>query len=168
MSNEKNLDCLFLVSNSSSKTYQSLSKTYSAIEPPTWALLLAQSTRSIGFKVKILDANAENLTEKEILNKVKIFLPKMICLIVYGQNVNAGTTNMSGAIYISEYLKKNINIPILVMHGEKDTIVPFSMGEKIYQLANEPKSSYFTEHDDHMMEYDEPMIKTLKNFIELN
>ena len=115
MSNEKNLDCLFLVSNSSSKTYQSLSKTYSAIEPPTWALLLAQSTRSIGFKVKILDANAENLTEKEILNKVKIFLPKMICLIVYGQNVNAGTTNMSGAIYISEYLKKNINIPISII-----------------------------------------------------
>ena len=41
MNVEKNLDCLFLVSNSSSKTYQSLSKTYSAIEPPTWALLLA-------------------------------------------------------------------------------------------------------------------------------
>ena len=32
---------------------------------------------------------------------------------------------------------KNINSPILIMHGEKDTIVPFSMGEKMYQLANE-------------------------------
>jgi fermentation-respiration switch protein FrsA (DUF1100 family) len=63
---------------------------------------------------------------------------------------------------------KNIKIPILVMHGEKDTIVPFSMGKKIYQLANEPKYSYFTKHDDHMMVYDEPMIKTLKNFIQLN
>jgi fermentation-respiration switch protein FrsA (DUF1100 family) len=63
---------------------------------------------------------------------------------------------------------KNIKIPILVMHGEKDTIVPFSMGKKIYQLANEPKYSHFTKHDDHMMVYDEPMIKTLKNFIELN
>ena len=63
---------------------------------------------------------------------------------------------------------KNINIPILVMHGEKDKIVPFKMGKKIYQLANEPKYSYFTKYDDHMMVYDEPMIKTLKNFIELN
>ena len=54
------------------------------------------------------------------------------------------------------------------MHGEKDTIVPFSMGEKIYQLANEPKYSHFTKQDDHMMVYDEPMIKTLKNFIQLN
>jgi homoserine acetyltransferase len=50
---------------------------------------------------------------------------------------------------------KNIKIPILVMHGEKDTIVPFSMGKKIYQLANEPKYSYFTKQDDHMMVYDD-------------
>ena len=63
---------------------------------------------------------------------------------------------------------KNINIPILIMHGEKDTIVPFSMGKKMYQLANEPKYSYFTKHDDHMMVFDGPMIKTLKNFIQLN
>src|SRR5210317_369715 len=63
---------------------------------------------------------------------------------------------------------KNINIPILIMHGEQDTIVPFKMGKKMYQLANDPKYSYFTKHDDHMMVFDGPMIKTLKNFIELN
>ena len=63
---------------------------------------------------------------------------------------------------------KNINSPVLIMHGEKDTIVPFTMGRKMYQLANEPKYSYFTKHDDHMMVYNEPMIKTLKNFIKLN
>ena len=37
----KTLDCLFLVVSSSKKSYQKLSETYSAIEPPTWALLLA-------------------------------------------------------------------------------------------------------------------------------
>jgi len=63
---------------------------------------------------------------------------------------------------------KNINIPILIMHGEQDTIVPFKMGKKMYQLANEPKYFYFTKYDDHMMVYDGPMIKTLKNFIQLN
>jgi len=63
---------------------------------------------------------------------------------------------------------KNINLPILIMHGEKDTIVPFAMGEKMYQLANEPKYFYFTKHDDHMMVFDEPMTKALKNFIKLN
>ena len=109
------IDCLFLVTKNSSKTYQKLSVTYSAIEPPTWALLLAQSTRSVGFKINILDANAENLPEESILDRIKHLSPKLICLVVYGQNVNAGTTNMSGAVHISEYLKKHINTPISVI-----------------------------------------------------
>ena len=60
---------------------------------------------------------------------------------------------------------KNINIPILVMHGELDTIVPFWMGKKIYELANEPKYSYFTKYDNHMMEYDDKLILALKSFL---
>ena len=37
---------------------------------------------------------------------------------------------------------KNINSPLLVMHGEADQIVPFWMGKKIYTMANQPKYSY--------------------------
>ena len=59
---------------------------------------------------------------------------------------------------------KNINSPILVMHGEVDQIVPFSMGKKIYEIANNPKYSYFTKYDDHMMEYDENLVLALKSF----
>ena len=59
----------------------------------------------------------------------------------------------------------NINIPLLVMHGEADQIVPFWMGKKIYEMANQPKYSYFTKFDDHMMEYDEKLIFVLKTFI---
>ena len=63
--------------------------------------------------------------------------------------------------------KKIINIksPILVMHGEADNILPFWMGEKMFQLANEPKYSYFSKYDDHMMEYNENLIKSVKIFI---
>ena len=60
---------------------------------------------------------------------------------------------------------KNIKSPILVMHGKVDRIVPFYMGKKIYELANEPKYSYFTEYDNHMMKYDENLLKALKKFI---
>jgi uncharacterized protein len=59
---------------------------------------------------------------------------------------------------------KKINAPILVMHGEIDQIVPFSMGKKIYEIANNPKYSYFTKYDDHMMEYDENLVLALKSF----
>ena len=60
---------------------------------------------------------------------------------------------------------KNINIPILVMHGEADQIVPFWMGKKIYEIANQPKYSYFTKYDDHMMEFDENLVLALNAFI---
>ena len=101
-------DCVFLVVSSSKKTYQNLSETYSAIEPPTWALLLAQSTRAAGFNVKILDANAERLNRRGNLCKIKKEInPRLICLVTYGQNVNTGTTIMSGATHISNFLKEN-------------------------------------------------------------
>ena len=46
------------------------------------------------------------------------------------------------------------------MHGEIDQIVPFSMGQKIFQEANNPKYSYFTKMMTHMMEYDQKLIRS--------
>ena len=61
---------------------------------------------------------------------------------------------------------KMIKTPILVMHGKKDNIVPFSMGKEMFEKANNPKHSYFTLDDDHMMEFNDQMMKRLKNFID--
>ena len=61
---------------------------------------------------------------------------------------------------------KNIYSPILIMHGKKDKIVPFEMGEKMYEAANSPKSSYFSDYDDHMMEYDKLLLNRLNQFVE--
>ena len=62
MENKDKIDCCFLIPNNSKKSYQKLSETYSAIEPPTWSLLLAESVRNKGFKPAILDVNAERLS----------------------------------------------------------------------------------------------------------
>jgi len=67
--------------------------------------------------------------------------------------------------YESDKKIKNIKSPILIMHGEADKIVPFWMGKKMYELANEPKYSYFSKYDDHMMEYNENLLKVLRKFI---
>jgi len=67
--------------------------------------------------------------------------------------------------YESDKKIKNISLPILVMHGEQDKLVPFWMGKKIYNLANEPKYSYFSKHDNHMLEYNEELLNVLKKFI---
>ena len=55
--------------------------------------------------------------------------------------------------------------PILVLHGKKDNIVPFSMGEKIFNIANNPKFKYFTDFDDHMMNFDDQLINEIDLFI---
>ena len=67
--------------------------------------------------------------------------------------------------YESNKKLKNINIPILIMHGKVDNLVPFHMGQKMYEMSNEPKYSYFSEYDDHMMEYNLTLLNALKDFI---
>ena len=110
------IDVLFIVPNNSKNIYQGLSSKYSAIETPTWALLLAESCRSKSFKVSILDTNAENIDDETSFNKIKTLDPKLILFVVYGQNVNAGTTNMSGTVRLANYLKnKNYNKPISIV-----------------------------------------------------
>jgi fermentation-respiration switch protein FrsA (DUF1100 family) len=67
--------------------------------------------------------------------------------------------------YVSKNKIKNIKSPVLVMHGKEDKIVPFYMGKKIYDLANEPKFKYFTNHDDHMMNFDENLVNEIHLFL---
>ena len=59
----------------------------------------------------------------------------------------------------------NIFVPVLIMHGKVDKIVPYDMGKKMYELANEPKFFYSQEYGDHMIEYDEKLLLALKKFI---
>ena len=68
--------------------------------------------------------------------------------------------------YESDKKIKNIKSPILIMHGEADKVVPFWMGKKLYNLANEPKYFYFSKYDDHMMEYNEKLLNELTKFID--
>ena len=65
--------------------------------------------------------------------------------------------------------KKKLNYiksPVLVMHGRKDNIVPFYMGQQIYEALSVPKFAYFNDQDDHMMEYNKELISSVKKFLE--
>jgi len=103
---KKKLDVLFVNPDSSYQAYQELSKTFAAIEPPTWALLLAQSCRSKGYEVNILDCCAERLSLEDSIKRVQEADARLVCFVVYGQNPNSGTTNMIGARQLSKGLKE--------------------------------------------------------------
>lgn len=101
------MDVLFVNPDSSAKAYQGLAKVYSAIEPPTWALLLAESCRSKGFGVGILDCDAERLSLGQSVLRIEELRPRLIVFVVYGQNPNSGTTSMIGALDLARTLKEN-------------------------------------------------------------
>ena len=102
---ERPLDVLFVSADSSAQAYQELSADFSAIEPPTWALLLAQACRANGFGVAILDCGAERLSDEQSVRRISEAKARLVCFVVYGQNPNSGTTNMIGATALARKLK---------------------------------------------------------------
>lgn len=100
------MDVLFVTPNSSAKSYQDLANTYAAIEPPTWSLLLAEACRAKGFSPGILDCTPEGLQLEGSVKRITDFKPRLVVMVLYGQNPNSGTTSMIGAIAIATALKE--------------------------------------------------------------
>jgi len=121
------LDVLFINPASHAKVYQGLADEYSAIETPTWSLLLAQSCRSVGHDVAILDPLAERLSLEDSVQRIKETKARMLCFVVYGQNPNSGTVNMHGAISLSNAVKaEGIDTPIVYV-GSHVNAVPIEV-----------------------------------------
>lgn len=102
---DRRLDALFINADSSAKAYQDLAREYAAIEPPTWALLLAESCRAKSWGVGILDCDAERLSLEASLARIEEANPRLAVFVVYGQNPNSGTTSMIGALVLARALK---------------------------------------------------------------
>ena len=142
------IDILFINPSNSGSLYQGLAAKLAAIEPPTWALLLAESVRSQGYSTNIIDANAEGISDEVLVQRVTLLSPRIICLVVYGQNVNAGTAGMSGASRIAKALKASNRdfiisiigshvqaLPIETLQNEKEIDFGFT-NEGVYALWN--------------------------------
>lgn len=42
--------------------------------------------------------------------------------------------------YLSTQRIGKVRMPVLIIHGDQDRVIPFTQGEKLYALANEPKT----------------------------
>jgi radical SAM superfamily enzyme YgiQ (UPF0313 family) len=146
------MDALFINPDSSAKAYQGLAKVYSAIEPPTWSLLLAESCRSKGFGVGILDCDAERLTLEASVQRVDALRPRLIVFVVYGQNPNSGTTSMIGALDLAKKIKEHQPHSKICFVGSHTSALPNEvlgfdcvdivlLNEGVYALINLLKSN---------------------------
>ena len=120
----RRLDVLFVNPDSSVQAYQDLAITYSAIEPPTWALLLAQSCRAKGFGAAIMDCDAEKLSLAAAVQRVRELKPRLVVFVIYGQNPNSGTTSMIGATLLADQLKAELPSQTIGFVGSHTSALP--------------------------------------------
>jgi len=141
------LDVLFVNADSAATAYQELSRDFSAIEPPTWALLLAQSCRAKGFGVGLLDCGAERLSDEAAARRIGEAKARLVCFAVYGQNPNSGTTNMIGATALARRVKQEFPETITCFVGSHTSALPLEvlalrevdlvlLNEGVYALHN--------------------------------
>ncbi|MCT7516355.1 B12-binding domain-containing radical SAM protein [Aliarcobacter cryaerophilus] len=117
------LDIVFINPGDRKVIFQDLGKDITAIEPPYLTLSFATYLETKGFSVKIIDANAENISPEETLERIKVLNPSLIALMVYGSQPSASTQNMTIAGKVATTIKKDCNIPI-VMGGLHPSALP--------------------------------------------
>lgn len=109
------VDILFIHPGNQKRTYQSLSKEFTAIATPVWTALLADNTRNHGYPTAIYDVNIEGWDEdvpKELIQK---YSPKLVVMMVYGHNPSASTQTMPAVRRITKDIKVyNRDIPIAI------------------------------------------------------
>ena len=98
-------DILFIHPNASKIIYQDLAKNNSAIEPPIWAGMLANSMRAKGFFPEILDAEVLGLDYESCAKTALEYKARVVCFVVYGQQPSASSQNMEGAVATAEFIK---------------------------------------------------------------
>lgn len=63
---------------------------------------------------------------------------------------------------------RDIKVPVLIIHGEKDDLVPIEQGRKLYETANEPKEFYTipeANHNDTYIAGGEKYFDVIRRFV---
>jgi len=118
------IDILFVHANASEKIYQGLANQHSAIEPPIWAAMLANSVRQIGYQTAILDAEAERINYVQSVERIKDHKARIVCFVVYGQQPSASTQNMEGACATARLFKEHVPDAFVVFVGAHVAALP--------------------------------------------
>ena len=97
---------LVLISPGASRAiYQGLSDELTAIEPNPWTRMIAGWLRDKGFDVAILDQDAWRWTPEEVAEHVKKLNPRLVAIIVSGQQPSASTQQMTGASLLAKAIQ---------------------------------------------------------------
>jgi anaerobic magnesium-protoporphyrin IX monomethyl ester cyclase len=118
------LDVLLVNPNSRVRVYQSLGSDLAAVEPPVWIGLTATFLRDRGYAVRILDAEAESFGPVAVAEQVAQMKPRLVAVIVYGQQPSASTQNMTAAGEVCRAIKSEVPGQPILMGGLHPSALP--------------------------------------------
>lgn len=105
MTSNPQLDLLLVNPGQPERCFQALAQTFTAIEPPVWAGLIAACARREGYAVHLLDAHAEQLDPDGVAARIEELRPLLTAVVVYGHNPSASTQVMPAAGAICRAVK---------------------------------------------------------------
>jgi anaerobic magnesium-protoporphyrin IX monomethyl ester cyclase len=125
------LDLVLVNPGNRTSVYQALGSTLAAIEPPVWAGLMATYVRRLGFSVRIIDANAEDLAPEQTADAVADLDPRLAAVVVYGHNPSASTQVMPAAAAICTALRQRApSVPSLLVGGHVAALPEHTLREE--------------------------------------
>ena len=140
---------ILIITPSSASLYQNLQQEFSAKETNIWAGLLANAVRK-DHGVIIYDMEIERPSADGFYQTVKDIDPRLVLFVVTGQNPNASTAAMAGAIESSSVLGQEFKIgfvgphvnalPLEVLEQHSEIDIVFT-NEGVYALKNVLKTN---------------------------
>ena len=121
------LDVLLINPGNRTMVYQQLGKELSAIEPPTFTLLVARYLQKRGMSVRVIDQPALDGSASDPLNIARVvedYDPVLVGVFVYGYQPSASTQNMPAARAICEAIKGLNPKRYILMSGTHPAALP--------------------------------------------
>jgi radical SAM superfamily enzyme YgiQ (UPF0313 family) len=131
------LDVVFINPSSREQVYQKLGGSLTAIEPPTWAGMLATYCRNQGFAVDILDAEALGLGPAGVAREVADRAPRLAVIVAYGHQPSASTQTMGAAGLCLRALREAGGPPTLIVGGHVSALPERTLREEAVDFVCE-------------------------------
>lgn len=91
------VDLVLIRPNDKKEVYGTVPSSATASDPPYWLALMGGYMRKKGLSVKLIDAEGENISPEETVQRVKEYNPVLVGILTIGSNLTASTWKMNGA-----------------------------------------------------------------------
>ncbi|MFQ5513773.1 MAG: B12-binding domain-containing radical SAM protein [Myxococcota bacterium] len=125
------LDVVFVNPGARRQVYQQLGGELTAVEPPTWAGMLATFCRQRGHSVDVIDAEALDLSPDATGLEVAARSPRLAVLVVYGHQPSASTQTMTAAGEALRAIAEHApEVPTLIVGGHVSALPEQTLREE--------------------------------------